>query len=119
MPGVQLHPQPCVQEKKHTSFKSPQVAETFRHSLHDGFTTYSALSPVNGLCCHRHSRDESLANLTPASRRQEHTASSYEGRRFVRRITRLALPASHRIPRPTCLTIAIRPSSWSARRAKV
>jgi len=38
---------------------------TCRHSLHDGFTAYSALSPVIGLVCHRHRRDgwPSLANL--------------------------------------------------------
>jgi hypothetical protein len=37
-------------------------------------TAYFALSPVIGLFCHRHQRIES-ANLTPASRRQDHTAS--------------------------------------------
>ena len=59
------------------------------------------------------------ANLTPASGRQDDATSSYAAQRFVRRITRLTPSASHRIPRPTSVTIAIRPSSWSARRAKV
>ena len=39
-------------------------------------TVYSALSPVTGLSCHRHPRKVLLlANLTPASGRQDHTAS--------------------------------------------
>jgi hypothetical protein len=31
-------------------------AATIRHSLRDGFTTYSALSPAIGLFCHRRQR---------------------------------------------------------------
>ena len=39
-------------------------------------TAYSALSPVTGLFCHRRPRKVLLlANLTPASGRQDHTAS--------------------------------------------
>ena len=39
-------------------------------------TVYSALSPVTGLSCHRRPRKVLLlANLTPASGRQDHTAS--------------------------------------------
>jgi hypothetical protein len=30
-----------------------RAAEAIRHSLRNGFTAYSALSPVIGLCCHR------------------------------------------------------------------
>jgi hypothetical protein len=51
----------------------------------NGFTTYFALSPVIGLFCHRRLRkcgmsapgraDLPSANLTPASRRQDHTTS--------------------------------------------
>ena len=37
-------------------------------------TVSFVLSPVIGLCCHRHRRD-TPANLTPASRRQNHTTS--------------------------------------------
>jgi hypothetical protein len=40
------------------------------------FTAYFALSPVTGLSCHRHPREDLLpANLTPASGCQDHTAS--------------------------------------------
>jgi len=40
-------------------------------------TAYSTLSPAIGLFCHRHRRDAKsiTADLTPASRRQDHMAS--------------------------------------------
>jgi hypothetical protein len=44
-----------------------------RHSLGNGFTAYFVLSPAIGLVCHRHLRFP--ADLTPASRRQDHTTS--------------------------------------------
>jgi hypothetical protein len=50
-------------------------AEAIRPSLRNGFTAYSALSPVTGLSCHRRLRKLPSANLTPASGRQDHTAS--------------------------------------------
>src|SRR5260370_23558431 len=34
-------------------------AEAARHSLRNGFTAYIALSPVNGLSCHRRHADRS------------------------------------------------------------
>jgi hypothetical protein len=37
--------------RKHSHHR---FTETSRHSLRDGFTAYSALSPVIGLSCHRH-----------------------------------------------------------------
>ena len=48
-----------------------------------------------------------LANLTPASRRQDHTTSPSASARFVKRAARV-----HRIPCPTSVTIAKRPSVW-------
>jgi hypothetical protein len=54
----------------------------------NGFTVSFALSPVTGLCCHRHRRF--LANLTPASGRQDHTTSPSAGSR----------PRQKRYPRP-------------------
>jgi hypothetical protein len=38
-------------------------------------TAYSVLSPAIGLFCHRHWRKVISANLIPASRNQDHTAS--------------------------------------------
>jgi len=53
MPGVVLHPQPCVRMEKAHKLKSPQVKPKHRHSLRDGLTAYSALSPETRLCCLR------------------------------------------------------------------
>src|SRR2546429_3329129 len=61
-------------------------AETLRPSLRNGFTAYFALSPVSGLYCHRHPRAVLLpGNLTPASRRQDHTTSTSAPFAFVSR----------------------------------
>src|SRR4051794_41561482 len=49
-------------------------------------TVSFALSPVIGLCCHRRQRKAS-ANLTPASRRQDHTTSPSASARFVKHAT--------------------------------
>jgi hypothetical protein len=42
---------------KSTRVSRHRFAETIRHSLRDGFTTYSALSPAIGRFCHRHRRN--------------------------------------------------------------
>src|SRR5712664_1844583 len=57
-------------------------------------TVSFVLSPVTGLFCHRHQRikalsapgraDQTSANLTPASGRQDHTTSPYAATSFVR-----------------------------------
>ena len=97
-------------------------------------TASFVLSPVTGLFCHRHQRicslsapgraDTPSANLTPASGRQDHTTSPSAAivsrQRAVNRSrihrTRPAIPSRakrcrvHRIPCPTSVTIAIRPS---------
>src|SRR6202171_6453788 len=54
-------------------------------------TAFFVLSPVIGLVCHRHLRFP--ADLTPASRRQDHTTSPSASARFVKRAARV-----HRIP---------------------
>jgi hypothetical protein len=70
-------------------------------------TAYFALSPVTGLCCHRRPQIES-ANLTPASGRQDHTTLP-----SARNVIRLLTCRVHRIPCPTSVTIAKRPSVWA------
>jgi len=47
-------------------------------------TVSFALSPVIGLSCHRRSRKSSCENLTPASRRQDHTTSPFALVPFVK-----------------------------------
>jgi len=99
-------------------------------------TAYVELSPVTGLFCHRRPQSKVLskpgwakqnsANLTPASGRQDHTTSPYAATSLVRSLgdrsqassTRPAIASRakrcrvHRIPCPTSVTIAIRPSRW-------
>jgi hypothetical protein len=68
------------------------------------FTAYSALFPEIGLSCLRRLRKSPSANLTPASRRQNHTPSPSASAPFV--IGTSASTAS----RPASVTIASRPS---------
>ena len=73
--GCALHPRSRVQKctKKRTRayrFSGGNPAFPARW-----FTAYSALSLVTGLSCHHHRRKLVSANLTPASGRQDHTAS--------------------------------------------
>ena len=113
---------------------SPQVHRdhpAFPHAM--VLTACFVLSPVTGLVCHRHQRilavsvrsdRHASANLTPASGRQDHTTSpsaaivSRQRAPCRSRIHRIR-PATfsrakrcrvHRIPCPTSVTIAIRPS---------
>jgi hypothetical protein len=59
MPDAQSHPQPRVQDKKAHERSHHRYTAINRHSLRDGFTAYSALSPVIGLSCHRRFADTS------------------------------------------------------------
>src|ERR1700692_260220 len=72
----------------------------------NGFTAYVALSPAIGLSCHRRLRKSLPANLTPASRRQDHTILP-SARKALSSEAPLAATASS----PASVTIAIRPSS--------
>src|SRR5258708_18909716 len=63
----------CAQEHAHEHTGS---AESIRPSLRNGFTAYSALSPVTGfLATVAPEKRLLLTNLTPASARQDHTIS--------------------------------------------
>jgi hypothetical protein len=96
MPGAQPHPQSSWAEKE-GAHKSSGEAETSRHSLRDGFTTYSAISPVFGLFSHRH-RSMISIDLTPASRGQDHAAWSYaSAAHHLTQLKRPPLPASRMV----------------------
>jgi hypothetical protein len=92
--------------RKNTRVSHHGHAGNTRHSPRNGFNGYFALSPVTGLFCHRRPQIES-ANLTPASGRQDHTTSPSARRTLVRCAAHV-----HRIPCPTSVTIAKRPSVW-------
>src|ERR1700688_4580729 len=68
-------------------------------------TVYFVLSPVIGLSCHRHLAELPPQNLTPASRRQDHTTSP-SAKSALSSLAPSASTASH----PASVTIAIRPS---------
>ena len=93
--GRPVHPQPRVRilvVSMHTSIHS-EVAGITRHSRTQWFTAYFVLSPAIGLVCHRRLRKLPSANLTPASRRQDHTTSPSALVPFV-----IGTSSVHRIP---------------------
>jgi hypothetical protein len=102
--GRSLRPQPCVRNKKAHKHSHHGHTGITRHSLRDGFTAYSALSPVSRASCHRRLRKLPLADLTPASGRQDHTILPSASQR-PRQKRHLASTAS----RPAFVTIASRP----------
>ena len=53
--GCALHPRSRVQKCTANAHEHTGTDGAIRHSLHNGFTAYSALSPVTGLFCHRRS----------------------------------------------------------------
>jgi hypothetical protein len=65
--------------------------------------------PGDRLSCHR-SPCAFGADLTPASGRQDHTTSPYAASPFAARLRRARRCCVHRIPRPTFVTMAKRPS---------
>jgi hypothetical protein len=76
-----------------------------RHSRTRVVLTVSfGLSPVIGLSCHRRRRKLVFADLTPASRRQDHTTSPSASAPFVKGA------AASTASRPAFVTIASRPS---------
>src|SRR5438105_13226519 len=99
----------CTQRNAHEHTGS---AETLRPSPRNGFTAYIALSPVNGLSCHRrpqealasHELDTSVAVSGP------HDFAVRDRPRSS--VAALASTASHR----TVVTISSRPS-FAVRRA--
>jgi hypothetical protein len=74
------------------------------------FTAYSALSPVTGLVCHRR-----LAGLTAKLDASVGASGPHAFAVRLKRIRQSAIRV-HRIPPPTSVTIAKRPSSEAGRR---
>src|SRR5229473_2339237 len=92
--GCALHPRSRVQtctKKRTRAYRFSGGIPAFPAQW---VTAYFALSPVTGLSCHRRPREVLLpANLTPASGRQDHTASPSARVTLVSRNSRV-----HRIP---------------------
>jgi hypothetical protein len=133
MPGARAPAASCAKVES-TRVSHHEYAGNTRHSRTRMVLTASfVLSPVIGLVCHRRLRiwlvrpgwaDFASADLTPASRRQDHTTSPSAATSLVSapfdrsRTFRPALRSHHalrrcrvhRIPCPTSVTIAKRPS---------
>jgi hypothetical protein len=92
--GCALHPRSRVQRQNRKRTRAYRFSGGNPAFPARWVTAYSALSPVTGLSCHRHPRKVLLlANLTPASGRQDHTASPSAPPAIVCRRLRV-----HRIP---------------------
>jgi hypothetical protein len=93
--GCALHPRSRVQVHViRNAHEHTGSAETLRPSLRNGFTAYSALSPVNGsFATVALAKIASRENLTPAPRCQDHTTSPHASAAFVS-----ACLGVHRIP---------------------
>jgi hypothetical protein len=103
MPVQRTHPQPCVQWKKARKQVTTGTPKR-RHSLRNGLTAYTCSPWCTGLFSHHRSTIR-LAELDPSvGRSGPHDFAVRAGR------ARLARQHVHRIPRPTSVTIAIRPS---------
>ncbi len=88
-----MHPQPRVRNKtKHTSVVTTVTPEITRHSPRNGFNGFLRALPGDRACLSP-SSGAFGADLTPASRRQDHTTSPSASARFVKRAARV-----HRIP---------------------
>jgi hypothetical protein len=110
--GCPPHPQPRVQNRKHTSVVATGRGGFIRPSLRNGFNGLlralpgdrAFLPPSSTQCA------SIVADLMPASGHQDHAASPSASNAL-----RLARHRVHRIPGPTLVTIAKRPSSGPER----
>src|SRR6266566_9995676 len=102
--GCALHPRPRVR-KKSTRVSNHRYTASTGIPCTMVLTVSFVISPVTGLFCHRHFAGIIPRTLAPASGRQDHTTSPSASAPLVLRRCRV-----HRIPYPTSVTIAIRPS---------
>jgi hypothetical protein len=105
MPGARRTHSLACESKKARRVSHHRYNAINRHSLRDGFNAYFVLSPVTGLFCHRRLRNtfRQLDASVGASGPHDF-AVRFKLRSSTRR------QSVHRIPRPTSVTIAIRPS---------
>jgi hypothetical protein len=103
--GCALHPRSRVQScTRKCAHEHTGSAEAIRHSLRNGFTAYIALSPVNGLSCHRRHADRSA--------RLDASVGASGPHDFAVRVSHARQSQLSRPPHPTArfVTIASRPS---------
>jgi hypothetical protein len=93
MPGARCARSLACSVRKHTSVITTVTPENTRHSPRNGFNGFLRALPGDRAFLSPSSADIASANLTPASRRQDHTTSPSASVRFVKRTARV-----HRIP---------------------
>jgi hypothetical protein len=113
--GCPLHPQPRVQSVESTRVSHHRFTGTPGISCAMVLTAYFVLSPVTGLSCHRRLVDIGVSGplgLTSPSTKLERQRRGVRTTRLRRPLSRCSSTAQgvHRIPHPTSVTIAIRPS---------
>jgi len=110
MPGARRTRGLACKMKKHASEFTTGSPGLTRHSPRNGFTAYTALSPVTGLCCRRR-----LRKIIPQTWRQRRGVRTTRLRRPL--ATSFVLRRRPRPPHPasTFVTIAIRPSYETGR----
>jgi hypothetical protein len=94
----------CARCTKKCAHEHTGSAEAIRHSLRNGFNAYNALSPETGLSC--------LRRLKVITLRLDPSVGGSGPHAFAVRVSRarLARQRVHRIPLPTSVTTAKRPS---------
>jgi hypothetical protein len=100
--------------KKHTSVVTTGPPDSPGIPARDGFNGFLRALPGDRAFLSPSPVEVTSTNLTPASRRQDHTTSPSAGRRV-----RLRAACVHRIPRPTFVTIAKRPFVWAGTRESI
>jgi hypothetical protein len=105
MPGVQRARSLVRESKKHTSIVTTVTPGSPGIPYAMVLTVSFGLSLVTGLVCHHRLAKCISQSLMPASGHQDHTTSPSALARFVKRTIGV-----HRIPFPTSVTIASRPS---------
>src|ERR1700716_2598088 len=86
--GCPMHPQPRMQSRKHTSVVTTGPPEKPGIPARNGFNGFLRALPGDRAFLSPSSADMVSANLTPASRRQDHTTSPSASARFVKRAAR-------------------------------
>jgi hypothetical protein len=103
MPGARRTRSLACKMKTSIRASHHRYAETVRHSLRDGVTTYFVLSPVTGLFCHRRFADNPAKLDTSVGVSGPHDFAVRHS--FIRRLK----PPRPSHPAPRFVTIAKRP----------
>src|SRR5215813_1987816 len=109
-PGARMHPWSACR-KKHAA--EPQVQADHPAFPAQWFYGLYVISPVTGLSCHRHRRDAKHHRQLDASVGAPGPYDFAVRKEIARpREDRASILCVHRIPLPTFVTIAKRPSLW-------